>query len=63
MPSQGSRSRTTKADLQARVDILGQLLFEAVHLLRTDPYWDDVDEDRTEQVEDFLYKCQKEGMV
>jgi TfoX/Sxy family transcriptional regulator of competence genes len=50
----------TKAELQQRVDILGQLLFEAVHLLRTE---DTSDEDRTEQVEEFLYKCQKEGMV
>lgn len=53
----------TKKELQERMDILGQLLFEAVHLLRTDPFWDDVDEDRTEQVEDFLYRCQKENIV
>lgn len=53
----------TKKELQERNDVLGQLLFEAVHLLRTDPLWDECDEDRTEQVEDFLYRCQKEGMV
>lgn len=53
----------TKKELQERNDILGQLLFEAVHLLRTDPFWDDVDEDRTEQVENFLYRCQRENIV
>lgn len=51
----------TKAELQERVDILGQLLFEAVHLLRTEESYGD--EDRMELVEKFLYKCQRENIV
>lgn len=58
-----TRITLTKKELQDRVATLGNLLFEAVHLLRTDPFWDDVDEDRTEQVENFLYRCQKENIV
>lgn len=55
-----SRILLTKVELQDRVTTLGQLLFEAVHLLRTE---ETEDEDRMELVEQFLYKCQKEGMV
>lgn len=53
-------SRLTKADLQARVDVLGGLLFEAVHLLRVEDY---SDEEREELVKEFLYRCQKELIV
>lgn len=50
----------TKAELQQRVDVLGGLLFEAVHLLRVEDY---SDEEREEMVKDFLYRCQKECIV
>ena len=50
----------TKAELQQRVDALGGLLFEAVHLLRVEDY---SDEEREELIKEFLYKCQKEGFV
>ena len=50
----------TKAELQQRVDALGGLLFEAVHLLRVEDY---SDEEREELVAEFLYRCQKEGIV
>lgn len=53
-------SRVTKAELQEKVDVLGRLLFEAVHLLRVEEY---SDEEREEMVQEFLYKCQKEGFV
>lgn len=50
----------TKAELQEKVELLGRLLFEAVHLLRVEDY---SDEERQELVNEFLYKCQKEGIV
>ena len=53
-------SRVTKTELQEKVDVLGQLLFEAVHLLRVEDY---ADEEREELIKEFLYKCQKEGFV
>lgn len=53
-------SRVTKAELQEKVDTLGGLLFEAVHLLRVEDY---SDEEREETIQEFLYKCQKEGFV
>lgn len=49
-----------KRELQERVDMLGSLLFEAVHLLRVEDY---SDEEREELVKEFLYRCQKEGIV
>lgn len=50
----------TKKELVDKVDTLGRLLFEAVHLLRVEDY---ADEDREELVKEFLYRCQKEGIV
>lgn len=54
------RDDMTKKEMQERVDSLGRLLFEAVHLLRTEDY---SDEDREQVVNEFLYRCQKEGIV
>lgn len=50
----------SKSELRSRAEVLGRLLFEAVHLLRTENYSDD---ERQELVEEFLYECQKEGIV
>ena len=57
---QAGTGKMTKAELQQRVDALGGLLFEAVHLLRVEDY---SDEEREELVAEFLYRCQKEGIV
>ena len=40
---------------------LGQLLFEAVHLLNTEE--DYGDEERNELIQDFLERCRQAGFV
>lgn len=64
MPRAGSQSQTskpTKADLSEKVEVLGSLLFEAVHLLRTEE--DYGDEERNELIQDFLERCRQAGFV
>ena len=51
----------TKAELKERMEVLGQLLFEAVHLLRTEE--DYGDEERNELVQDFLERCRQAGLT
>ena len=64
MPRAGSQSQTskpTKAELKERMEVLGQLLFEAVHLLSTEE--DYGDEERNELIQDFLERCRQAGFV
>lgn len=61
MPRAASQSRTTKAELLQKVEVLGRLLFEAVHLLRTEE--DLGDEERNELIAEFLERCRQEGFV
>ena len=51
----------TKAELKERMEELGQLLFEAVHLLSTEE--DYGDEERNELIQDFLERCRQAGFV
>lgn len=53
-------SRVTKAELQEKVDVLGALLFEGVHLFRTEDY---SDEDREELIKEYLERCRQAGFV
>ncbi len=50
-----------KAQLEIRCEVLGNLLFEAIHLLITEE--DYGDEDRKELVASFLRQCNKEGFA
>lgn len=50
----------TKAQLELRCSILGNLLFEAIHLLSVEDY---ADEEREETVSRFLRQCNKEGFA
>ena len=43
------------------MEVLGRLLFEAVHLLRTEE--DLGDEERNELIAEFLERCRQEGFV
>ena len=51
----------TKTELQARVDVLGELLFEAITFLRGELAKDEDEAD--EWREDFLMRCQLEGLA
>lgn len=51
----------TKAQLELRCEILGNLLFEAIHLLSTEEDYGDVD--RQELINRFLRECNKEGFA
>lgn len=50
----------TKAQLELRCEILGNLLFEAYHLLSVEDY---SDEEREEVVHRFLRDCNREGFA
>lgn len=54
-------AKLTKSELQEKVDELGSLLFEAVHLLRTEESYGD--EEREQLVAEFLVRCQLEGFA
>lgn len=51
----------TKAELADKVEVLGGLLFEAVHLLETEESYGD--EDREVLIAEFLERCRQEGFV
>lgn len=53
--------RVTKAELTEKLEVMGSLLFEAVHLLRTEESYGD--EEREDLVSEFLERCRREGIV
>lgn len=53
--------KLTKAELAAKLEIMGSLLFEAVHLLRTEESYGD--EERDDLIAEFLERCRQEGIV
>ena len=52
---------STKSELQTRVDVLGELLFEAITFLRGELAKDEDEAD--EWREDFLIRCQLKGLA
>ena len=54
-------TKLTKTELKERMERLGGLLFETVHLLSTEE--DYGDEERNELIQDFLERCRQAGFV